>query len=77
MITVQKLIERLRQFPGDLMVLTNGVRDGYEEICLPDIILVRHEPENMYEYNGEYQITDESDKDALEAVAIFRTLPRD
>ncbi len=69
--TIQELIEALKQFPGDMMVLTDGYETGYEEICYPAIIKVRHEPENMY-YDGEYQVAEEKDTNPIKAVAIFR-----
>jgi len=69
--TIKELIETLRQFPGDMMVLTDGYETGYEEIYYPQIIEVRHEPENPY-YDGEYQIAEKKDANPIKAIAICR-----
>ena len=69
--TIRELIEALKQFPIDMMVLTNGYEIVYEEIRCPKVIEVKHEQENRY-YDGEYQIAEEKDSTSIKAVAIFR-----
>lgn len=69
--TIRELIEALKQFPIDMMVLTDGYESGYEEIRYPELIEVKHEQENRY-YDGEYQIAEEKDSSTIKAVAIFR-----
>lgn len=69
--TVYELINVLKLFPGDMMVLTDGYESGYEEIQYPKVIDVKHEPEKPY-YDGEYQIAEEKDSGSIKTVAIFR-----
>lgn len=69
--TIRELIEALKQFPVDMMVLTDGYESGYETIRCPKVIEVKHEPEKPY-YDGEYQIAEEKDSSSIKAVAIFR-----
>ena len=68
---VRELIEALKQFPGDLPVLTDGYEGGYEEIRPPKTIAVKHEPQKPY-YEGEYQDTEEKNGASLKAVVICR-----
>jgi len=42
-----------------------------KKILFPEIIEVRHEPENM-EFDGEYQAAREDDRDVIKVLAIFR-----
>ncbi|MCX5900307.1 MAG: hypothetical protein NTX06_06175 [Proteobacteria bacterium] len=69
--TIRELIDALKQFPEDMSVLTDGYENGYEEILYPEVIVVKHEPENTY-YDGEYQIAGKKDGSSIKAVAIFR-----
>ncbi len=59
--SVGELIEILKNFPIDMPVIVSGYEDGYENFYYPEIIRVRHEPDNMY-YSGEFQIADEKKK---------------
>ena len=68
---VKELIEALKQFPGDLPVLTDGYETGFEEIRSPRIIEVKHEPKKPY-YDGEYQAVEEKSATSIKAVAIYR-----
>ena len=68
---IRELIEALKQFPGDLPVLTDGYEGGYEEIRCPKSIEVKHEPEKPY-YEGEYQAAGEKDSTSIKAVVIYR-----
>jgi hypothetical protein len=72
-ITVRDLREILKQFPDDMMVVTEGRDSGFEQILHPEVIKVRHKPENM-EYDGEYQVRHDDDRDTLEVLAILRNL---
>jgi len=68
---IQELIEALKEFPGDMLVLTDGYETGFEEIRPPKIIEVKHEPQKPY-YDGEYQDTEEKSGASIKAVVIFR-----
>ena len=68
---VKELIEALKQFPGDLPVLTDGYATGFEEIRSPKTIEVKHEPQKPY-YEGEYQDAEEKSGPSIKAVVIFR-----
>ena len=67
--TVGQLVEILKSLPQDLPVLTSGYESGFENFYQPSIIEVKHEPENMY-YEGEFQISDEEDKNIFKAVVL-------
>jgi hypothetical protein len=69
--TVGELIKALKQFPEEMKVVTTGYESGYEEILYPEIIEVRHEPENCY-WDGEYQVPEKTDPDTFKVVAVFR-----
>ena len=68
---VQELIEALKQFPGDMLVLTDGYEGGFEEIRFPKIVEVKHEPKKPY-YEGEYQDAEEKSGASMKAVVVFR-----
>jgi hypothetical protein len=69
--TVKELKNALKQFPEELIVLTDGYEDGYEKIVNPKIIDVTHQINNPY-YSGEYKLKEEKDTDLIKAVAILR-----
>ena len=69
--TVGQLVKILKSLPQDLPVLTSGYESGFENFYQPSIIKVKHEPENMY-YEGEFQISDEEDKNIFKAVVLRR-----
>lgn len=68
---VLELIEALKQFPGDMPVLTDGYETGFEEIRSLKTIEVQHEPKKPY-YEGEYQDAEEKSGASMKAVVIFR-----
>jgi len=74
--TVGQLVEVLKSLPQDLPVLTSGYESGFENFYQPDIIKVKHEPENMY-YEGEFQISDMEDRNAFKAVVLLRAVRDD
>lgn len=69
---VCELIEVLKQFHGDLPVLTDGYEGGYEKVRPPKTIVVEHEPQKPY-YEGEYQDAGEKNGASMKAVAICRS----
>ena len=71
--TVGQLVEILKTLPQDLPVLTSGYENGFENFYQPDIVKVKHEPENMY-YEGEFQVADEGDVGTFDAVVIRRVV---
>lgn len=76
LMTVRELIDHLKQFPEDMMVLTSGYESGFEKIRLPEKVKVKHIPGNKY-YEGEYQDVEETDTDVIEAVILQRNLRSD
>ena len=74
--TVGQLIEILQTLPQDLPVLTSGYESGYENFYLPEIVNLKHEPENPY-YEGEFQVADEKDKNTFQAVILQRVMRHD
>lgn len=73
--TVGQLVEILKPLSQDLPVLISGYEGGFENIYQPDIIKVKHEPENMY-YEGEFQVAEDGDEYTFDAV-VFRRVVRD
>jgi hypothetical protein len=74
--TVAQLIEMLKDMPPDFPVLTSGYEGGFENIYRPEIVHVKHEPENPY-YEGEFQIADDNVTDTFNAVILQRVLRND
>jgi hypothetical protein len=71
--TVGQLVDILKSLPQDLPVLTSGYESGFENFYQPDIIKVKHEPENPY-YEGEFQVAEDGDEETFDAVVIKRVV---
>jgi hypothetical protein len=71
--TVGQLVEILKSLPQDLPVLTSGYEGGFENFYQPDIIMVKHEPENEY-YEGEFQVAEDGDEEMFDAVVLRRVV---
>jgi hypothetical protein len=71
--TVGQLIDLLKTLPQDLPILTSGYENGFENLYQPDIIKVKHEPENMY-YEGEFQVAEDGDEETFDAVVLRRVV---
>ena len=71
--TVGQLVDFLKTLPQDLPILTSGYENGFENFYEPTIIKVKHEPENPY-YDGEFQVAEDGDEGALDAVVIGRVV---
>jgi len=71
--TVSQLVDILKTLPQDLPVLTSGYEGGFENLYEPEIIKVKHEPENPY-YEGEFQVTEDGDEDTFDAVVLRRVV---
>jgi hypothetical protein len=71
--TVGQLVEILKSLPQNMPILTSGYEDGFENIYHPEIVELKHEPENKY-WNGEFQIAEKGDKDIFEAVVLQRVV---
>ena len=69
---VHELMEALKQFPGDMLVLTDGYETGYDEICRPKTLDVVHEPQKP-SYDGEYQDTEGKFDNSITVVVLGRT----
>lgn len=74
--TVGQLLDILQSLPQDLPVLTSGYENGFENFYPPEIVRLKHQPENKY-YEGEFQETDENDQDTFQAVVLQRVLRKD
>ena len=71
--TVGQLIDVLKSMPQDLPVLTSGYENGFENFYHPEIVELKHEPENAY-YDGEFQVAEDEDKDIFKAVVLRRVV---
>ena len=71
--TVGQLVDLLKTLPQNLPVLTSGYENGFENFYEPTIIKVKHEPENPY-YDGEFQVAEDGDEGAFDAVVIGRVV---
>lgn len=74
--TVGQLAEILQTLPQDLPVLTSGYESGFENFYPPEIVKLKHQPEDKY-YEGEFQEADEKDQDTFQAVILQRVLRND
>jgi hypothetical protein len=71
--TVRQLIDILKSLPQDLPVLTSGYEGGFENFYEPDIIKMKHEPENPY-YEGEFQVAEDGDEETFDVVVLRRVV---
>ena len=69
--SVAELIEELKIFPQDLLVLVSGYEGGFENIMPPTIEKLTHKPENEY-WDGEFQPTEDGNEGDLKAVVLRR-----
>ena len=65
--TVLELINALKKFPEEMLVLT----DGYEYVVTPQMMEMNHHPENPY-YSGEFQEKKGHEIQTIHAVVISR-----
>lgn len=75
-LTVGQLIELLQVLPQDLPILTNGFKSGFENIYNPEVVELKHEPENFY-HHGEFQVANKNDKNTFQGVILQRFLRDD
>lgn len=74
--TAGKLIEILKIFPEDMPVRVSGYENGFENFYQPEILKLKHEPENPY-FEGEFQPVNEGDKEIFEAIVLERVVRDD
>ena len=74
--TVAQLIEELKKLPGHLPVVSSGYENGFENFYAPEVIRLKHEPQNLY-YDGEFQDADENDPTGFDAAILQRVLRSD
>ncbi|MBN2535386.1 MAG: hypothetical protein JXB88_21085 [Spirochaetales bacterium] len=56
--TVGQLIEILSALPQDVPVLVSGCKSGYENFFHPELVTLKHRPDNWYT-DGEFQVAEE------------------
>jgi len=74
--SVGQLVEILQSLPQNLPVLTSGYESGFENFYPPEIVKLKHQPENKY-YEGEFQEADAKDQITFQAVVLQRMLRND
>jgi hypothetical protein len=74
--TIGQLVDMLQSLPPDLPVLASGYDSGYENFYQPEIVNLKHEPENR-QYDGEFQLADEQDRNIFQAVILQRVMRDD
>jgi hypothetical protein len=75
-LTVGKLIELLQVLPQDLPILNNVFKSGFENIYNPEVVELKHEPENFY-HHGEFQVANKNDNNTLQCIILQRFLRDD
>ena len=75
-LTVGQLIELLQVLPQDLPILTNGFKSGFENIYNPEVVELKHEPENLY-HHGEFQVAKRNDNNTFQGVILQRFIRDD
>ncbi len=69
--TVGELNKILSTLPPNLPVFVSGYKNGYENFFHPEVVSVRHEPDNWFE-DGEFQITREEGENIFDALVLTR-----
>jgi hypothetical protein len=64
---VKELIEALKSFPQDALVVTEGYEDGYEPIKKVQLMKVEEKPNKAW-WDGKY--LESEDPDAMEVVFL-------
>lgn len=65
--TVSELIQQLKNFPPDALVVTEGYEDGYNTIKKTSVIALEESPNKKW-YVGQY--TDSQNSEAMQAVFL-------
>jgi hypothetical protein len=74
--TVGELMEILKEFPPELPVLVSGQKSGYENFYQPEVVKLKHEPENWFT-EGEFQYGAEKEENLFDAVVLIRVVRDD
>jgi|GEM_PF-1487218 len=61
---------------SDKVELTNGLKSGFENIYNPEVVELKHEPENFY-HHGEFQVANKNDNNTFQGVILQRFLRDD
>ena len=69
--TVAQLIEKLKEFPQDIPLLTSGYETEYENILSPRLVKVMYMPDEPY-YNGQYRESTKDNHKSFDAVVLER-----
>ena len=69
--TVAQLIEKLKEFPQDMPVLTTGYEIEYENILPPRRTKVKYIPDEPY-YNGQYKESASDESKSFDAIVLER-----
>lgn len=68
--TVAELIEKLKKFPPDLLVVTDGYEEGYDSIkSVSEINLIEAEKKEWY--LGKYEIPVPEIENGIKAVFLY------
>jgi hypothetical protein len=68
--TVSELIEQLKLFPPDQMVVTEGYEDGFDEIKAVKEITLKESTQKEW-YLGKYMVPDTNNEVGLNAVFLY------
>jgi len=71
--TVKELIEILKKFPSDTLIVTEGYETGYEPIKIVRIIKVE-EVQDRHWWDGKFEISENSE--AIEVVFLNAEIKR-
>ena len=71
--TVRELVKELEKMPLDMPVVTSGYEGDYENILLLKVVTLKYISNAPY-YTGEFIEVENSDKNAIQAVAIEREI---
>ena len=69
--TVKELIEKLKSFPPDALVVTEGYEEGYDTIKKASTLKVEENPQKKW-YVGEY--TDSDKPNAIQVVYLYAAI---
>ena len=73
--TVKELAELLRKYPDDLQVVVNGYEDGYDDLSLERISIIKIQLDTqIHDWEGQHSDFYDSEKEIIDDAEIVEAL---
>ncbi len=73
--TIKALVELLRKYPDDLRVVVNGYEDGYDDLSLERISVIKIQLDTqIYDWEGQHNDFHGSEKEITDDAQIVEAL---